>query len=69
MLPDFVTKLFSKETLLDIGMNKRQSEIYTKKFDKLIMNKVKVPSFNCLYDFINVLLGSPVFNRNALNLI
>ena len=41
-LPVHLANLFSKKSLLEIGMANKQSEAYMKKFDKMIENKKKV---------------------------
>ena len=41
-LPVFLANLFSKKSLLEIGMTNKQSEAYMKKFEKIMENKMKV---------------------------
>ena len=41
-LPVCLADLFSKKSLLEIGMTNKQSEAYMRKFDKIIENKMKV---------------------------
>ena len=41
-LLEFVSQLFSRDTLMEIGMDKRQSDIFMKKFDELIQKRAKV---------------------------
>ena len=41
-LPVRLANLFSKKSLLQIGMTNKQSEAYMRKFDKIIENKMKV---------------------------
>ena len=41
-LPVCLANLFSKKSLLEIGMTNKQSEAYTKKFEKIMENKMKV---------------------------
>lgn len=41
-LPVCLANLFSKKSLLEIGMTNKQSEAYMKKFEKIIENKMKV---------------------------
>ena len=41
-LPVCLANLFSKKSLLEIGMTNKQSEAYMKKFEKIMENKMKV---------------------------
>ena len=41
-LPVCLANLFSKKSLLEIGMTSKQSEAYMKKFEKIMENKMKV---------------------------
>ena len=41
-LPVCLANLFSKKSLLEIGMTNKQSEAYMKKFEKVMENKMKV---------------------------
>ena len=41
-LPVCLANLFSKKSLLKIGMTNKQSEAYMKKFEKIMENKMKV---------------------------
>ena len=44
-LPESLTKLFSKDVLVKLGMDARRCKIHTKKFDDLLENGVKVDLF------------------------